>query len=421
MTSQTLPRLLADLPLAGGAIKTEYEDFCVEEVPLYPFDGAGTHTLFKIEKIGLSTMQAAHDIARALNVVRRDVGFAGLKDARAVAQQWMSVEHVDPQVVQGLSIPRIRVLEVTRHHNKLRLGHLRENRFIIKVRQTDTERLAELQDGLRTLAQRGAPNYFGQQRFGNRGDTWMVGRACVRNQLDEAVDLVLGRAGPLDHGDVAKARRAYDRGEFEAALKHWPRMFRDERRALAALVKGDGKKKRAFLAIDSHTRQFYVSAYQSYLFNRVVARRLETGLDQLLPGDLAWVHANGAVFTVEDTTREQPRADAFEISPSGPLFGYRMTPATGTPGEMEAALLAEEQLDAQAFKNERLRVKGMRRPLRFPVHEARMQLGADGRGSYLELRFGLPRGCYATAVLRELFAERPADSGDEDAGGDQEE
>lgn len=404
--TDAMPRLLADFSPAPGAIKTEYDDFVVEETPLYPFDGEGTHILFRVEKTGLSTMQAVHDIARALHVQRRDVGFAGLKDARAVARQWFSVEHIDPDVVSKLEVPRLKVLEVTRHHNKLRLGHLRENRFVIKVRGAAANRLADYQDALRVLVQRGVPNYFGMQRFGNRGDTWAIGRACVRNDLDEAVDLVLGRVAPSDHGDVRKARKHYDEGRYEEALRAWPRMFRDERKALAALVKGDGKKKRAFLAIDPHTRSFYISAYQSYLFNRIVARRLHSGLDRLMLGDLAWVHFNGAVFTVDDPAKEQPRADAFEISPSGPLFGYRMTPATGEPGEMEQAVVAEEGLTAEAFKNERLRVKGMRRPLRFPVREAQAELGADARGSYLEFRFALPRGCYATAVLRELFDER---------------
>lgn len=407
--ANSLPRMLSDFRPLTGVVKADYTDFLVDEAPLYDFDGSGTHTLFRIEKTGLSTMQAAHDVARALNVSRRDVGFAGLKDARAVARQWFSVEHVDPDAVSQLAIPRIRVLEVTRHRNKLRLGHLRENRFIIRVRETDAGRLAQVQDALRTLTERGVPNYFGRQRFGNRGDTWIVGRTCVRGNLEEALDFVLGRAGPMDHGDILQARRAYDRGEYAQALQHWPRMFRDERRALAALDRADGKKKRGFLAIDPHTRQFYVSAYQSHLFNRVVAARLSAGgLHQLQLGDLAWLHATGAVFSVTDPAAEQPRADAFEISPTGPLFGYRMTHASGAPGEMEAALLAEEGLTDEAFRNPHLRVKGLRRTLRFPIRDAAVTLGADGRGSYLELRFSLPRGCYATAVLRELFDESPA-------------
>ena len=131
--------------------------------------------------------------------------------------------------------------------------------------------------------------------------------------------------------------------------------------------------------------------------------RLPTGLNQLWEGDLAWLHASGAVFHVEDVAVEQPRADALDISPTGPLFGYRMTEPTGRAGELEAGILAAESLAPDAFHQAPLRVKGGRRPLRFRPDNARLALGADERGPYLELRFVLPRGCYATALLRELF------------------
>src|SRR5688572_14988833 len=120
-----LPRLLSDLTPVPGVLKEDYTDFEVEELPLYPFRGEGTHTYFLLEKSGLSTMQAVQDLARALGRLRYEIGYAGLKDARAVTRQWMSLEHVDEAAVRGLEIPRMRILEITRHTNKLRIGHLR--------------------------------------------------------------------------------------------------------------------------------------------------------------------------------------------------------------------------------------------------------------------------------------------------------
>ena len=332
-----------------------------------------------------------------------------MKDARAVTRQWMSVEHVAPEQLQALSIPRIEILKTTFHGNKLRLGHLVGNRFTIKVRNTRPDRLAELQDALALLAAKGVPNYFGRQRFGGRGDAWAVGRAYLRGDFDEATDLLLGRPGPFDHGNVLKARQHYDAGRFIEAMRCWPGMFRDERRALKTLQSSSGrKKKRAFLAIDKAVRRFYVSAYQSHLFNEVVAQRISTGLDRLLPGDLAWLHRNGAVFAVSDPATEQARADAFEISPTGPLFGYRMTQPEGAAGEIETQVLSQEEVDASQFKSGGHRVKGARRPVRFRPDDARLRLGADATAAYLELTFVLPRGCYATSLLRELFIEQEA-------------
>ncbi|MGD8450275.1 MAG: tRNA pseudouridine(13) synthase TruD [Phycisphaerae bacterium] len=415
-----LPRLLADLEPAPGLIKEDYEDFLVEEIPLYPMDERGTHTFFLIEKAGLTTLQAVADLARALNVRRQAIGFAGMKDARAVTRQWLSVEHIDPDQITSLEISRLRILEVHRHGNKLRLGHLKGNRFTIRVRQSHPLRLAELQDGLATLTQRGVPNYFGRQRFGGRGDTWAIGRAILRGQPEEAVNILLGGPAPTDPPRMRAAREAYDAGAYEHAARTWPAMFRDERRALRSLIQRPGNRRRALSAIDARTRQLYVSAYQSHLFNQIVADRLPEGLGQLLDGDLAWLHASGAVFHVEHAADEQPRADRFDISPSGPLFGYRMTAPAGRPGEMETALLAGEALPDDAFRAGALRVKGARRPLRFQPADAELRLGADERGPYLELRFSLPRGCYATSLLRELFSEEGTAAADGEPSGTEE-
>ncbi len=406
---QMLPRLLADFPRLPGLIKCHYSDFIVEEIPLYLADGQGTHTYFLVEKVGLTTFQAVQELALALNVPRHAIGIAGLKDARALTRQWMSIEHVEPDRLAGLRLPRIQVREVTRHRNKLRLGHLKGNSFTIRVRQSQPQRLPELERALAHLCTVGVPNYFGSQRFGYRGDTWQIGRAILRRQVDEAVDLILGKPAPKDHPRLRRARQLYECGQYAQAARLWPVLFRTERRALKALARCGGERLRAFAAIDRSTRSFYVSAYQSHLFNRVVARRLSAGLHVLWEGDLAWLHASGAVFRVQDPSREQPRADRFEISPTGPIFGYRMTTPQETAGRLEAELLAGEQLPADWARTRPLRVKGGRRPLRFQPGSPQVSVGSDDHGPYLELRFVLPRGSYATALLRELF-ELPEES-----------
>lgn len=405
MQTQDLPRVLGDFERAPGVIKSDYTDFVVEEIPLYQFSGSGDHTYFLVEKAGLGTMQAVHDLAAALKVRRLDIGYAGLKDARAVTRQWMSVEHVKPEKVKELTIPRMAIIDVTRHSNKLKLGHLRGNRFEIHVRDTSLERLAELQDAIETLTRRGVPNYFGQQRFGDRGDNARIGMLMLRGELEEALDLALGKPDKPDHGKVRQARQLYDHGHYEQAMKMWPGMYRDERRALKLLTRG-GTKRKAFGAIDRGTRKFYISAFQSMLFNQVLAERVERGIDQLLPGDLAWIHANGAVFRVEDLATEQARCGAFEISPSGPLYGPRMTEPEGEPKEIEQKVWESSSVTLEALSKSGIKIAGGRRAMRFKPEDAGIRLGADHQGPYFEVFFTLPRGCYATTVLRELFEER---------------
>lgn len=419
MPALIAPRLLNWFEPIFGKLKLDYEDFVVEEIPAYDFAGDGTHVYFLLEKRGLSTFQAIADLAQKLDVRRFQIGFAGMKDSRAVTRQWLSLEHVDPAKIEAIDLPRIRIVETTRHRNKLKIGHLHGNRFMIRIRDTDVSRLPDLKKALAELSQRGVPNYFGEQRFGTRGDSWRVGAAMLKGDLNAALDWVLGNPSPSDEGEIAKAREMYHKGDYERAIRHWPNMFRDERRALKTLA-GKGNKKRAFLAIDDNLRRFYVSAYQSYMFNELVAERITAQRWRIENGDLAWLHRGGSVFRVEDETVEQPRFDALEISPSGPLFGYRMTEVGGTSAAIEQAILAREQLTLESFRENHLRVKGGRRPLRFPITDTSVELGGDGRGSYLELRFALPAGCYATSLLRELMHDASAGT-ETDASDDGEE
>lgn len=397
-----LPYLTAATSGIGGRIKTRPEDFIVDEVPLYAASGEGTHTYFRIEKTGLATMQAVQQIARTLGRPPYDIGYAGLKDADAVTRQWLSVEHVDPERVRSLEVARIGVLEVGRHGNKLRLGHLAGNCFRIKLRDVDAGRVGQVRAMMDVLTRRGVPNYFGAQRFGARGDTWMIGRAFLRGDYAEALSLMLGRPGPRDYGQVRRARELFEQGDYEGAARTWPYPFFNEKRLCRMVIKYKGNAERIFRSVDKQMRRFYVSAYQSQLFNQVVAARLDT-IDRLMAGDLAWKHANGAVFKVEDPAVEQSRCDAFEVSPTGPLFGHRMTRADGRPGEMEQALLVEEGANPDEWKEgPNHKVRGGRRSLRFRPQEPQVDSGQDDAGPYIELAFMLEPGCYATTVLREI-------------------
>ncbi|HUN81551.1 MAG TPA: tRNA pseudouridine(13) synthase TruD [Phycisphaerae bacterium] len=414
-TLTALPFLTADVPPIRAAIKRRYEDFVVEEIPAYEPIGHGDHCYFKIEKRGLATMRAVNDVSRALGIPTRDIGLAGLKDARAVAIQTLSIEHIDPARIEAMSIPRIKVLSISRHTNKLKIGHLFGNRFRIKLRDVDPARIDDMRAICDVLAARGAPNYFGQQRFGIRGDTWQIGRATLKRDAKEVVDLVLGRAGPHDTGEVLRARKLYDAGKYEAAASAWPYGFRDNARACRAMAKSGGKHVRAFHALDIRIKKFFVNAYQSYLFNQVVAARV-SDLDRVYAGDLAYKHDNGAVFRVEDEAAEAPRAAAFEISATGPIFGFRMTQPEGRAREIEDAVLSAEGTTLEDFRGSReAKFHGSRRPIRFAPEQLELASGSDEHGPFIELEFTLPSGCYATMILRETCKEALEEGLEEDS------
>lgn len=402
----SLPYLTADLPGVGGAIKRYDEDFRVEEIPLYPACGSGTHTYLTIRKQGLTTLAAVGQIARALGKLPRDIGYAGLKDAHGITQQRVSVEHVEPDRIAALALSRIQVVSVERHTNKIKLGHLAGNRFVIRIRGAAGEALSRAEAILDILGKRGVPNYFGPQRFGVRGDNAAVGRAALAGDDDEAVALILGRPSPADRGEVRKARELFDAGDWKASAAAWPAGFREQTHICRALIRGKGNAHQAWQAVHHTLRKLYLSAFQSALFNHVLANRM-LRLDRLETGDLAWKHRNGACFHVEDAAVEQPRCEALEISPTGPLFGERMTEARENPGRQEAKTLAQAGLDTRVLRTKgSTKLKGARRPLRVPLGPCTVAADRDGRGLYLCLSFELPPGAYATSVTREVCKKR---------------
>jgi tRNA pseudouridine13 synthase len=391
--------LTADLPGTGGIMKETPEDFLVAEIPLYLPCGEGEHTFAEIEKRGITTLEALRRVAKALDIAERDLGYAGMKDARGVTRQTFSIPRVAPEKVLALELPGIRVLSAGRHKNKLKLGHLRGNRFRLRLREVATDAVAKASAVLDVLARRGVPNYFGEQRYGAQGNSHLIGGALLRGNFRGAVDALIGNPAAVRDARWRAAIEAYQRGDLEESLRTFPPGCRSERDLLQRLLKQPDDWEKAFRAVHPRLKKLYLSAYQSFLFDQLLDGRLGR-LDELMDGDLAYKHDNGACFLVTDAAAEAPRAAAFDISPTGALFGCRMMEPAGSVREREWQLLAAEGITPDSFNlSGGLRMEGERRPLRVPLLEPKAGQDAEG----LVLEFGLPRGSYATAVLREIM------------------
>jgi tRNA pseudouridine13 synthase len=334
----SLPFVTPDLPGSGGVLRASPEDFRVDEVPAYLPSGSGPHLYLRVEKRGLTTRDALRALSRTLGVPDRDAGYAGLKDREAVTTQWLSFpvdRDPDPRTLEA---PGLRVLEVARHGNKLRAGHVRANRFSIAVRGGDAGRARAAAEAL--LA-RGFPNFFGPQRFGTEGRNAEVGKA-----------ILAGAATP-------EARRA---------------------------------------ARDRFLRRLSISAYQALLFNRWLAERMVDGLfASALAGDVMKKLDTGGLFTCEDPAADGPRVARFEISPAGPMFGHKLRAAAGEALRREERILAAEGISLAGFERGGGEAEGTRRAARLRVEIALEPL-ADG----YRAAFELPKGSYATVVMGEL-------------------
>jgi len=401
-----LAYLTADLPGSGGTIRKTPEDFEVTELPLYGASGEGEFLYLLVRKRGMGTFEAVRRLGNALKVPEREIGYAGLKDARAVTTQWLSVPAACEERARSLDVQGIQVLEARRHGNKLRIGHLRGNRFSIVVRGAPPGGAGRAAAALDVLLRRGAPNYFGEQRFGARGASHLYGESILRRDYDTFLKRFLGGpAGGERDPRILAARTAFDEGRFEEAFEAMPTRRRAEKKCLHALLRFRDAE-RACMAIPKRMRQMYVSSFQSALFNRALERRV-LAIDRLEDGDLAFVHRSYRFFPVAEAASEQPRCTAFEISPSGPIFGSRTPLPGGAPGAMEAAILADSDLDLSHFEpHGGLRFDGSRRSLRIAIREA--VLTPLDRHAF-RVDFVLPSGSFATAVLREIV-KAPVDA-----------
>jgi tRNA pseudouridine13 synthase len=393
------PCFTADWPGTGGRIRDRREDFFVEEVPLYPPCGEGSHLYLFIEKRGLPTFEAIEKLAQALGRKRQDFGFAGLKDSDAVTRQYLSIEHVSMSEIQGLTLENLHVLDAAYHRNKLKVGHLKGNRFRIRVRDTRPGALDRAEAVLAQLARRGIPNFFGPQRFGLFGNTHRLGQALLRRDYRGFTDHLVGTHRAVPDEAYTMVVERYKAGDYEGALAHLGGKHRYEGRVLRALVRWPGRFDKAVASIDKRMLRFYLSAFQSHFFNRYLKERLQE-IDRLEEGEVAYIHGKGASFLVEDPDQDAERLRNFEISPSGPMYGSKLLRARGEPGRLEEKILRETGLELEEIRGLfGIRLRGARRPLRVPLKS----WTARGEGNGLLLEFFLPQGAYATVVLREVM------------------
>ena len=347
----TLPYLTEALVGTGGTLRTTDEDFVVDEELPYAPSGAGDHVFVRIEKRGTTTVDAARALARALGVRDRDIGIAGMKDRHAVTRQWLSLPPpVTPEQALAVELPGVRMLEAHRHAHKLRTGHVRANRFVLRVRGVDAGAAERARQILAALSvPPGAPNWYGEQRFGRDGDNAARGRSLVTGERP------LGRDRRLD--------------------------------------------------------RLMISALQSQLFNDWLTARIGDGLYRaVLAGDVLHKRGGG-MFVSDDPATDQARLAAGELVVTGPMFGDRMRlPGNASPAlAREAEVLVRAGIPREAFSSVRALAEGTRRDAAVEVAGA---VVAAVDGSTIEVAFALPGGAYATAVMREVMkGDQPVDAG----------
>ena len=335
-----------EAPEPRATIRSCPTDFQVEELPLYEPSGQGGHVFLRLRKTGWSTPACVRRLAKFLHIDEDGFGHAGMKDRHAVTIQTLSFPWPEPSPLpafEDLAPEGIEVLRAERNPQKLRVGHLAGNRFALILRNLTGDEPA-LASQLESLRLTGVPNAFGPQRFGRDGD--------------------------------------------------------NPERTLAWL-RGNTRGPR-----DKRVRRLLVSSVQSWLFDRLLARRVADGTwSTVVEGDLVKTLDRGGLFLTEDPTEDARRALAGEVSATGPIFGPRMRWPEGEPARWEKEVLEEALGGQDALETLGKVGAGSRRALRVLPADMEFQFSRDADERLtLALTMTLPKGAYATTVLGSVFA-----------------
>jgi len=443
---------VSDADGIGGQLRTEPEDFRVEEIENFepePVDaepGAYPELLLRATLREWDTNDFAGRISDALGISRERVAWAGTKDKHAVTTQLFSIRDVDPEAVDALDVQGATIELLGRTGRSISFGDLHGNRFEIRVREADpgaaelvgetTTALREFVDGVGDDVDRaggdsetaaGVPNWFGQQRFGSqRPVTHEVGLDIVRGEWREAVLSYVANPFETEREETRTARQfvadeaASDDPDWQACLDRIPGYLGFERSMLHRLVE-DGAEtpadfRNALEAVPWNLQRLFINAAQSYIFNRILSERLRRGLpfDRPVAGDVCCFVDREAPdgLYAPDTDRLQTvsgkRVSVMERHCSrgrafvtAPLVGTETDLADGDPGAIEREILDDLDLAPGDFDLPgNFESTGTRRAI---LVRTDLNVDADER----RFEFALPSGSYATALMREFIKSGP--------------
>jgi tRNA pseudouridine13 synthase len=382
-------------------LKRQPDDFQVEELPTVSVGDRGRFVFYRLTKRGMGTLEALEAIRRRWNIPASQLHYGGLKDRHAVTVQYLSI----------LDGPERNLLETNLELEPLgRLthpygpGHFRGNRFALVIRDLSLAAADRARIAVDQLPRDGLPNYFDDQRFGSVGDDGaFIGEAWLKGNHERALWLAIAEANPADRPD-ARAEKALLREYWNRWPEAKEQLPRSHARSLVTyLVDHPTDFRGAFARVRRELRSLYFSAYQSYLWNLMLGRLIErkTGPEQRIAVDFKM----GIL----------PLQCGLDAKQAAELSSWQIPlPASRTPlPEGPAREIALEVLAPVGLAWEDLRVKHLKdvffskghRPALFHVNKLTHKVGGDelypGRRK-LSLAFELPKGAYATLVVKRL-------------------
>ncbi|WP_300608302.1 tRNA pseudouridine(13) synthase TruD [Methanohalophilus sp.] len=417
----------------GGQLRQLPEDFIVKEIAEdFKESKDGKYLILEMTKRNWETHHLIRDISRALGISNRRIGIGGTKDKQAVTTQRISIFNISESEIENLHIKDVNFKILGRSNRDVGLGDLVGNEFNITIRNIDIER-DELESRMKLtsntiLEMEGVPNFYGIQRFGARRPiTHLIGESIVRGNIEKAAIDYIAKAFPDEPEKTQLVRRMVeDTRNFAEGLYRYPLQLRYERAMMHHLHVNPDDYVGAFETLSLKMRKLFVHAYQSYLFNRMLCLRMKKGLElnRAYVGDIVcFKNQQGLPDTSKyEYVTENNLAGMNRLLRHGRAFvtaslpGYRSDFAFGIPGDVESSILKEENVPLEGFKvpdMKKVGSTGQRREILLKVKPEYTIDDDELNPGKLKanLRFSLPKGSYATVVLREYMKTDPIKMG----------
>jgi tRNA pseudouridine13 synthase len=430
----------------GGRIRGAVEDFQVEELLV---DGSKAHFIppeKESQALGASSLDQQHqqqqhhllcvlakqnwdtffaikNVANQLSIGQNSIQIAGIKDAKAITAQYVTIENLKIEDTFRVNVTGIQLRPVGYLRYPMSVFYLLGNSFKIKITQIAQDQdvvNSQMDQVIKELTELGGmPNYYGHQRFGTaRPITHYVGKAIIDGNFEEAAMLFLAKPSLDEHPESREARiELQQTHDFKAALEHYPKQLRYERLMLKHLNEKPDEYIKAFNVLPLKLQALFVQAYQSYLFNRFLSERIKAGLplNSAEIGDfVVGVERTGLpmvnmpqIVTAQNQIKTNEALAIGKMRLAIPIVGFKQKLSGGIMGELEQRVLQQEGVNLQGFRvtiNSQLGNRGSLRTVLTPVKDFKyLGNSKDTDGLTVSIMFTLLRGCYATVLLREIM------------------
>ncbi|VAY86761.1 tRNA pseudouridine 13 synthase [hydrothermal vent metagenome] len=336
--------------------KPNHNDFVVTEVPLYQFSGDGEHLVVTIRKKDLSTWDMIAIISDYIGCKSRDIGYAGLKDKNAMTIQFISIPKIYETKIDEFKHTNIKIIDKTYHNNKIRVGHLKGNKFFIRLKRVSSHNSKIIKSVLEQIITFGMPNYFGYQRFGINGDNYLKGQDIISGKLQER---------------NKKLKQMYINSFQSFIFNNWL----SKRIEISKLI-NNFEISEIYKKLNMTENEVRVLKQQKHPF-------------KILLGDVMSHYPFGRIFHAQDLVSEADKFNLRDRVPTGLLCGKKTKIAIYNAREIE--LLYDEKTTQNGSR-------------RFAwIFPSDIESNFKEENNWLELKFTLPKGSYATELISELI------------------